>query len=100
MPFDLDYWHREFLIIDGWPEYDGLPGVYSRSDVQMIRLWKKQTGLCALCQKPIDLKIRRRTGEEATIDHIIPCCKGGLSNFENIQLAHRSCNARKGKNPA
>lgn len=31
-----------------------------------------------------------------TIDHIIPLSKGGLHSWNNIQLAHLSCNSSKG----
>lgn len=31
-----------------------------------------------------------------SIDHVIPVSKGGLHSWENVKLAHRKCNTRKG----
>jgi 5-methylcytosine-specific restriction endonuclease McrA len=31
-----------------------------------------------------------------TIDHIVPIAKGGKHVRENLQLAHKLCNQRKG----
>lgn len=44
---------------------------------------------CGICGKVIDK-------DDVTIDHIIPLCKGGNHVLENVQLAHRICNSRKG----
>lgn len=53
----------------------------------MMFLWD---GICQLCkQEIIDIS-------EASRDHIIPVSRGGLSDFDNLQLSHRSCNTAKG----
>ena len=36
------------------------------------------------------------SGDELTIDHIIPSSKGGKNNFENCVCACRPCNHKKG----
>lgn len=62
-------------------------------------LMRKQGGLCALCDgEPLCLK----AGDplEATLDHIIPRAAGGLDVITNLQLAHRSCNEKKGSTSA
>jgi CRISPR/Cas system Type II protein with McrA/HNH and RuvC-like nuclease domain len=56
---------------------------------KQFRLHRAQNGLCALCGD--DLKLA-----EATFDHIIPKSKHGPSTIDNLQLAHRSCNNKKG----
>ena len=46
-------------------------------------------GICALCGNYVEL-------EQASRDHIIPRAKGGGNGKDNIQLAHKACNNRKG----
>ena len=67
-------------------------------------LIERDKGVCALCGKPIALNDYYITeqgyfvaGENyPSIDHITPLSKGGTHQKENIQLAHRGCNAKKG----
>lgn len=54
------------------------------------RLIAEHGMVCALCGKPIESK------EELTVDHIIPRAMGGATIHGNCQLAHKSCNVRKG----
>lgn len=56
------------------------------------RLMIKQKRMCALCGKPIENDI------DATLDHIIPRSAGGATTEDNLQLAHKECNAKKGCN--
>lgn len=66
------------------------------------RLWNDQTGLCALCGKPMPAS-RWETPHATvwkkmrpTFDHIRPRSKGGRDSPENLQLAHARCNRIKG----
>lgn len=45
--------------------------------------------ICQLCQLPVE------KGAES-IDHVIPLVLGGKHEEPNLQIAHRSCNSRKG----
>lgn len=53
------------------------------------RLFKKQGGLCAICNEPMDF-------EEANVDHRIPFSLGGSDRADNKQLVHEKCNSEKG----
>lgn len=63
-----------------------------RRHLQYIRqhLIAKHGMVCALCSKPIESE------DELTVDHIIPRAMGGATTYENCQLAHKTCNFRKG----
>jgi len=48
---------------------------------------------CKLCLQSISNR------KEASIDHIIPKSLGGTNDYDNLQLAHRDCNSRRGNKP-
>lgn len=54
------------------------------------KLHDEQDGICPLCGKPIEFG-------KWEVDHIIPHCRGGGNERENLQLVHHRCNRRKGK---
>lgn len=66
-------------------------------------LWRKtlfvqQGGLCAICEEPLpdpDVTPDGTDPYRNSFDHIIPQCRGGSSDLENLQLAHQRCNQRK-----
>jgi 5-methylcytosine-specific restriction endonuclease McrA len=58
-------------------------------DVDIEQLYLRDEGTCQLCKQPC-------SKAEWSIDHIIPLSRGGEHSYENTQLAHRSCNSRKG----
>ncbi len=68
------------------------PNQPRRPPAKLRRLYKRQCGVCPLCEKPIERRLMRR----ATIDHIIPKSHGGPGTDDNIQLVHEECNYRKG----
>ncbi len=37
------------------------------------------------------------TEDDLVVDHVVSIAKGGLSEFENLQLLCRTCNNTKGK---
>lgn len=64
-------------------------------DKNKKRIYATQT-ICGICGKPVDLTLRYPHPLSACIDHIIPIAKGGHpSDYENLQLAHWTCNRQK-----
>lgn len=57
---------------------------YSRTNIYLRDEFR-----CQYCGITVD-----RT--EATLDHVIPLCKGGRSTFENVVLSCHKCNCLKG----
>lgn len=74
-------------------------GVEYDQSVTLKKLILRDNGICKICGKPVDLSdINRNTvgNYYPSVDHIIPMSKGGGHVWENVQLAHRICNSRKG----
>lgn len=55
-------------------------------------LW---VGRCLICGGPVCFDTR--TGEGATIEHILPRSLGGTNELSNLGIAHRRCNSEKGR---
>lgn len=51
-------------------------------------LFRRDRGICAYCADPVHPR-------EATRDHVYPRARGGRDVWENVVLAHRTCNMRK-----
>jgi 5-methylcytosine-specific restriction endonuclease McrA len=61
-----------------------------RKRVRRLRIAERDGWICGICGTQIaDMS-------DLHIDHIVPLCKGGKSNSENLQAAHACCNIRKG----
>lgn len=74
----------------GHAEYD--------KSITLKALYKRDKGICQLCGKPTDpedIKDGHISRMYPTIDHIMPLSKGGAHTWDNVQLAHMSCNAGK-----
>ena len=57
--------------------------------VEYAEVIRRGNSTCGICHGPVE------PGTES-LDHIIPLSKGGSHTYENCQLAHLSCNQRKG----
>jgi CRISPR/Cas system Type II protein with McrA/HNH and RuvC-like nuclease domain len=64
-------------------------GQRSATGRQLLRLWRKQHGRCALTRVPL-------TFLGAHLDHIVPTSKGGSQTIENLRWTHPMANAAKG----
>lgn len=58
-----------------------------------MRFLLEAAQVCAICGKPFD---KTDPKKKKTIDHIIPISKNGNHTLSNIQIAHGSCNSKKG----
>ena len=74
------------------PERDGAhQGQYESNK---SRIYASQN-ICGICGKPVDMSLKYPHPMSPTVDHIIPCNRGGSDDLENLQLAHRKCNRMK-----
>lgn len=55
-------------------------------------LW---AGRCLICGGP--LCFEERTGDGATLEHIVPRSLGGTNDLRNLGVAHLRCNNEKGR---
>jgi 5-methylcytosine-specific restriction endonuclease McrA len=46
--------------------------------------------VCGICGKKIEGM------KDASVDHIVPLSRGGRDAPDNMQIAHKECNVRKG----
>lgn len=53
------------------------------------KVYDRDGGVCHICR----LHVRR---EDASLDHLVPQSRGGVSVEENLALAHRRCNYSRG----
>lgn len=74
-------------------------------NISLKRLYKRDGGVCQICGEKCDWSDHQYKGRYfiagkayPSIDHIIPLSKGGEHSWDNIQLAHFSCNSKKGAN--
>lgn len=58
------------------------------------RLWIKEGKKCHWCGCPTRL-VAGDAQDQATVDHVIPRCKGGTNDEENLVSACHACNARR-----
>lgn len=64
-----------------------------------IRRWVLATqDVCHLCGKPVDKSLPAGHPMAPEVDELIPVSKGGSPySRNNVALAHRICNQRRGK---
>lgn len=66
--------------------------------ITLEKVIEKYNGICQLCGKPInrnDIQNKHIGKRYPTVDHIKPLSRGGTHTWDNVQLAHMSCNSSK-----
>lgn len=63
--------------------------------ITLTKLYMRDNGVCQLCGKHIDFDCYSNSDYYPSIDHIKPISKGGLHNWDNVQLTCRKCNSIK-----
>jgi 5-methylcytosine-specific restriction endonuclease McrA len=56
--------------------------------IDRFAVYERECGRCHVCNR----KCSRKTFE---IDHLTPIAMGGTHTYDNVRIAHRSCNARR-----
>lgn len=66
------------------------------SDSAIREKWESSDKTCILCGKKIPTNLPPLHPKARTIEHLTPLHRGGRHDIDNIDFAHRSCNASKG----
>ena len=73
------------------------------TSISLDDLVKREKGVCWICGQTVDMHDCYWKGKSfvagnnyPSIDHVIPLAKGGRHEWQNVRLAHRVCNSRKG----
>lgn len=80
-----------------------IKGVMVDKDITLQKLYERDHGICYLCGEVCNWDDKEeRDGviicgnSYPSIDHVIPLSRGGNHSWQNVRLAHRICNTRKG----
>jgi len=76
------------------------------NSITLSKLISRDKGKCKLCEGRVKVNDYIKTIEShfiagnnyPSIDHVLPVSKGGTHTWDNVQLAHRVCNAKKNDN--
>jgi len=75
---------KPYIIIQ---DTDKLPNYYIK--LSRRALYDRDEGKCMYCGKVI-------MREHATIDHLLPKCRGGKTQWNNVVISCKGCNSKKG----
>jgi len=71
--------------------------IYAKGDeIDHLALFELHNWICHICKVKIDSRLRFPHVMAATVDHVIPLCKGGTHTWDNVLPAHAACNFQKG----
>ena len=70
--------------------------IYAKGDeIEHLTLFNLHGWICWICKDPIDPNIRKPNPLAATVEHMVPLCKGGTHTWDNVAPAHAACNFAK-----
>lgn len=69
-------------------------------DIRPIDIFERDIWLCGLCSTPVDPDCAWPDPMSPSLDHVKPLSLGGTHTYENVQLAHLTCNVSKGNRVA
>lgn len=61
-----------------------------------LAIYDRDGWRCKLCGEPLDMTALPTDPNAPTLDHVLPQAHGGTHHPDNLQAAHRGCNAAKG----
>lgn len=64
--------------------------------ISRFEIYSRDNWVCQLCNKPVNRELTWPHKQCASLDHILPLARGGTNAITNLQLAHYSCNSRRG----
>lgn len=67
--------------------------------ITLEAVYEKFGGRCNICGKQLSFDSDVLSNDYPSIDHMIPLCKGGYHEWNNVQLLCRHCNFKKGSKP-
>lgn len=64
--------------------------------IDSLKVYERDEWQCGLCQQPVDRDTAWPDVMSASLDHVVPLAIGGTHTYDNVQLAHLTCNTSKG----
>jgi len=68
--------------------------------IEPLDIYQRDIWMCGLCDAAVDNELAYPHPMSASLDHVQPLSKGGTHTWENLQLAHLTCNLSKGNRVA
>jgi hypothetical protein len=65
-------------------------------DFKPGEIYRRDRWICQLCQTPVDKTLQYPDPRSASLDHRTPLSRNGAHSKNNCQLAHLTCNVKKG----
>lgn len=83
---------------EGWQRRRAQKRTMPYETFRHVEIYERDNWICGLCNRPVDRTLHHSDPMSESLDHVIPLGPphGGTHTRDNVQLAHRDCNSRKG----